>query len=185
MAILTHRRARELLDRVRTVDTVVVGDLMLDRYIGCGESLARAPVPIVRVEDQQDAVGGAGNVAANISTSVQCSTIGCLGDDAEGQILYSALQRQGVDVSGIVTTPSRPTTVKTRVMAGHQQMVRFDCEDDSELDVSLATQLVKGLQTLATDTDVIVIEDYDKGVLSRYVIDAAMRASSTPYSECG
>ncbi len=181
MAILTHRRARELLDRVRTVDTVVVGDLMLDRYIsGVVERVSpEAPVPIVRVEDQQDAVGGAGNVAANISTlGAKCSVIGCLGDDAEGQILYSALQRQGVDVSGIVTTPSRPTTVKTRVMAGHQQMVRFDCEDDSELDDAVATQLVKGLQSLAADTDVIVIEDYNKGVLSPYVIDAAMRASS-------
>ncbi len=181
MAILTHRRAKDLLDRVRTVDTVVVGDLMLDRYIsGVVERVSpEAPVPIVRVEDQQDAVGGAGNVAANISNlGAKCSVVGCIGDDAEGQILYSALQRQGVDVSGIITTPGRPTTAKTRVIAGHQQMVRFDCEDDSELDVSVATQIVKGLQALATDTDVIVIEDYNKGVLSHSVIDAAMRASS-------
>lgn len=181
MAILTLSRAKDLLDRIRSVETVVVGDLMLDRYIsGAVDRVSpEAPVPIVRVEGQQETVGGAGNVAANISAiGAMCSVVGCVGDDAEGRIVYSALQRQGVDVSGVVKTPGRPTTVKTRVIAGHQQMVRFDLEDDSELDVEVAGQLIKGIKSSATDTDVIVIEDYNKGVLSHSVIDAAMRASA-------
>ena len=178
MAILTHGRAKELLKRVGSVETVVVGDVMLDRYVmGTVDRVSpEAPVPVVNVDREHSAIGGAGNVAANIAAlGAACSVVGCVGDDADGRILRSELERRGIDVSGLVTTLGRPTTVKTRVVAGYQQIVRFDHEEDSDVDTEVAEQLVRGFQAVTTGADVVVLEDYNKGVLSQSVIDCVLR----------
>lgn len=133
-----------------------------------------APVPVVRVEDERAAIGGAGNVAANIAAlGARCAVVGCVGDDVDGRALRQAFATRGVETQGVVQTATRPTTVKTRVMARHQQIVRFDREDES----NVADELAEGLRRAIRESgpvDVVVMEDYNKGVLVPSVIEAVM-----------
>jgi len=180
VAALTHRRAEELLTSVRSVRAVVIGDLMVDRYIsGVVERVSpEAPVPVVRVEEERAAIGGAGNVAANIAAlGAACSVVGCVGDDADGRALRDAFDARGIDVSGVILTDDRPTTVKTRVMARHQQIVRFDREGDADVSADVGARLAEAVQTATTIADTVVLEDYNKGVLTPAVIRAALDAA--------
>jgi len=169
-------RIDELLDEIEGLTVLVVGDLMLDRYVsGSVERVSpEAPVPVVKVESERDAVGGAGNVAANVtSLGGRCSLVACVGEDREGDTLRDALAAHGVMTDGVVSTPDRRTTVKTRVLAQRQQIVRVDREVDAVLDEAVASTLADKLRYLAGSCDAIVIQDYDKGVIVAAVIDAA------------
>ncbi|MGB1658303.1 MAG: bifunctional heptose 7-phosphate kinase/heptose 1-phosphate adenyltransferase, partial [Longimicrobiales bacterium] len=160
---------------------VVAGDLMVDRYItGVVERVSpEAPVPVVRVEKERAAIGGAGNVAANIAAlGAGCAVAGCIGDDADGRALLDAFQERGIDTSGIVVASDRPTTVKTRVMARHQQIVRFDREDESDVSDTVGARLAESVRQAADDADTVILEDYNKGVLTAPVIRAALEAAS-------
>ena len=120
-------RIAELLEMARDVRVLVVGDVMLDRYISgrVARISPEAPVPVVHVEEDSSAVGGAANVAANVvALGAGCAVVGCVGDDEAGRELRGELAELGVDLDGLVAAPQRPTTVKTRVMARHQQVVR-------------------------------------------------------------
>jgi len=179
MGVLTPARAAELLSGASGVRALVVGDLMIDRYVsGAVDRVSpEAPVPVVRVERERAAIGGAGNVAANVAAlGASCVSVGCVGDDASGETMHRGLQDLGVSTDGLVTTPGRPTTVKTRVMARHQQIVRFDTEDDSDVDSTTASQLVAKVEEFATSCDVLIMEDYNKGVLVQAVIRAVTDA---------
>lgn len=154
---------------------------MLDRYVsGSVERVSpEAPVPVVRVESERAAVGGAGNVAANVTAlGGSCTVVGCVGADADGESLIDALSAQGVAQSGVVRTPDRPTTVKTRVLAQHQQIVRFDSEVDGEAEPLLAGRLADTVRALASECDVLVVQDYDKGVLAPAVIEAILEVTA-------
>jgi rfaE bifunctional protein kinase chain/domain len=154
---------------------------MVDRYvIGSVERVSpEAPVPVVKVESERSAIGGAGNVAANMAAlGASCVAVGCLGDDAAGVTFRTGLEKLGVDSEGLVITPTRPTTVKTRVMARHQQIVRFDSEDDSDVDDTVEAELRAKIVSLAASADVVIMADYNKGVLVLGVIEAALAASS-------
>jgi D-beta-D-heptose 7-phosphate kinase/D-beta-D-heptose 1-phosphate adenosyltransferase len=171
-----------LLERVRGVRVLVVGDLMLDRYIsGSVDRVSpEAPVPVVRVESEREAVGGAGNVAANVTAlGGSCAVVGCVGADREGESLLQALAAHGVAHDGVVRTPDRPTTVKTRVLAQHQQIVRFDREVDAEAGPDLAARLADAVRRIASNCDVLIVQDYDKGVLARPVIEAILEVTAS------
>jgi rfaE bifunctional protein kinase chain/domain len=181
VAELTSARAEELLEAASRIRALVVGDLMVDRYVsGSVERVSpEAPVPVVRVESERSAIGGAGNVAANVAAlGASCVAVGCLGDDAAGRTLQTGLEKLGVGTEGLVVTPARPTTVKTRVMARHQQIVRFDHEDESDVDEAVEGQLAAKIDSLAGSADVLILEDYNKGVLVPGVIDVALAAAS-------
>jgi len=181
VAELTGARAAQLLDAASQIRALVVGDLMVDRYVsGSVERVSpEAPVPVVKVESERSAIGGAGNVAANVAAlGAFCTAVGCLGDDAAGITLRAGLEKLGVGTEGLVITPTRPTTVKTRVMAQHQQIVRFDYEDDSDVDDTVEAELRAKIVSLAASADVLIMEDYNKGVLVPGVIEAALAASS-------
>ncbi|MEX2467814.1 MAG: PfkB family carbohydrate kinase, partial [Gemmatimonadota bacterium] len=131
---LSPERADELLAAARRTRVLVVGDLMLDRYIsGVVERVSpEAPVPVVRVEQESSAVGGAGNVAANVAAlGATCQVVGLAGRDEAGAAMRSELEKLGVRTDGIVLTDARPTTLKTRILARRQQVVRFDHEVDA------------------------------------------------------
>ncbi|MGY8776936.1 MAG: PfkB family carbohydrate kinase, partial [Longimicrobiales bacterium] len=152
MAELTGERAEQLLDAASQIRVLVVGDLMVDRYVsGSVERVSpEAPVPVVKVESERSAIGGAGNVAANVAAlGASCVAVGCLGDDAAGITLRAGLEKLCVGTEGLVITPTRPTTVKTRVMARHQQIVRFDYEDDSDVDDTVEAELRAKIVSLA------------------------------------
>src|SRR5262245_60154033 len=119
---LTVARLDELLERARAVRVLVVGDLMLDVYLrGAASRISpEAPVPVVKGTEEWRALGGAANVAANaVALGAHCCVVGCIGADGAGRELRQELQEAEIDEQGLVEVPSRPTTVKTRIMARH------------------------------------------------------------------
>ena len=177
---LTPARVDALLSAFSKVRVLVVGDLMLDRYIsGTVDRISpEAPVPVVRVEDESARVGGAGNVAANVAAlGAATHMVGCAGKDEAGEALRAALADLGVLPDGLVLSDERPTTVKTRVMARRQQVVRFDREREDDVSPGLAEALGNTLSALSQEADVVVLEDYNKGVLVPGVIRTALAAA--------
>jgi len=177
---LSLERAAALLEDARGVRVLVVGDLMLDRYIsGAVDRISpEAPVPVVRVEEESSAVGGAGNVAANVAAlGAACHAVGCVGRDVAGEQLRDELAALGVRTDGLVLTDERPTTVKTRILARRQQVVRVDREVETDASPALAEALAETVRALATECDVLVMEDYNKGVLVPPVIQAVLAAA--------
>ena len=173
-------RIAELLERARDVRVLVVGDLMLDRYISgtVGRISPEAPVPVVHVEEDSSAVGGAANVAANVvALGARCALVGCVGEDEAGQEMRAELSELGVDLDGLIATPARPTTVKTRVMARHQQIVRVDREQVGDVDHEAAGRLAAAVGDLAGACSALALEDYNKGVLVPSVVRAVLQIS--------
>ena len=174
---LNSERLDELLAAATGVRVLVVGDLMLDRYIAgpVDRVSPEAPVPVVRVAESIAAVGGAGNVAANIAAlGATCRVVACVGNDQAGGLLENELERLGVHTDGLVRTDDRPTTEKTRVLALRQQIVRFDVEDDSDVGAALARTLSGKVDELAAQSDVLVVQDYNKGVLVPSVVSSVL-----------
>lgn len=146
---------------------------MLDRYItGRVDRISpEAPVPVVRVEGESLALGGAGNVAANVrALGASCDVVGIVGDDNEGELLKAHLQKMGVGVEGVATIPGRPTTVKTRIMARHQHVTRIDREETADIEASWAERIMGTIGDLLPSAHGVALEDYNKGVLIPEVI---------------
>lgn len=178
---LATRRVEELLEAVSGIRVLVVGDLMLDRYLtGTVDRISpEAPVPVVRVRQQSWAVGGAANVAANVlALGAGCEVVGCVGSDESGTLLRDTLAGMGGGVGGIVTDPSRPTTTKTRVLARSQQVVRFDSEEDGDVGVAVEGALAMAVQAALERCDVLVLEDYNKGVLVPALVRSSVEGAS-------
>ena len=137
MISLTPQRIDELLSNLKTKRIAVVGDVMIDRYVwGTVNRISpEAPVPVVEVESETSRLGGAANVATNIvSLGASAFLIGVVGDDLSGREFRSELQQQKTSPDGIVTDPSRPTSVKTRVIAHNQHVVRIDSEEKKDIE---------------------------------------------------
>jgi D-beta-D-heptose 7-phosphate kinase/D-beta-D-heptose 1-phosphate adenosyltransferase len=177
---LERRRLLELLEGMRGRRIAIVGDLMLDRYlVGDSERISpEAPVPVVAVRDRRDAPGGAANVAANVvALGGEVMLLGVVGEDADGAALRRTLDAHRIMQRGLIPVASRRTTVKTRVLARGQQVVRIDEEDTSPLDAGVVEQLERLTAEAIQEADALVLEDYNKGVLAptliRLAIDAA------------
>ena len=173
-------RAEELLAGIRGVRVLVVGDVMMDVYLrgGATRISPEAPVPVVRVRDEWRALGGAANVAANlVALGAVSPLVGVVGADPAGTAFRATTAEAGIDPDGLVETVTRPTTVKTRVLVGHQQVARYDREQDDDLDPETVSALCERVDALASEVDAVVLEDYDKGVLVPAVIDAALDAA--------
>ncbi len=187
MRRLTRARLDEILDRASGLRLVVVGDVMLDVYLSgsVGRVSPEAPVPVVKVSEERVAVGGAGNVAANIAAlGSRCDLIGGVGTDDAGVRLRAALDGRAEGGAGgmieahLVETRDRPTTTKTRVMARHQHVVRFDRERDDPVDDTAGEELGTHLAERLRGADALVLEDYDKGVLRRELARTALDAAT-------
>jgi rfaE bifunctional protein kinase chain/domain len=175
---LTEDRVEALLHAAGDVRCVVVGDVMLDRYVtGTADRISpEAPVPVVQVEAETSAVGGAANVAHNVvALGGTCAVVGVAGNDPGGVLLLRELDALGIVTGGLIQTEHRPTTVKTRVCARAHQVVRFDREVDGDVQPAVAEELAAAVSELAADADVLVLEDYNKGVLVPVVVNAALR----------
>jgi D-glycero-beta-D-manno-heptose-7-phosphate kinase len=148
---------------------VVVGDVMLDDYLWGRVSRIspEAPVPIVEVGDESFRLGGAANVAHNIAALDGAATIcGVVGDDDTGRQLASLLAERGIDTTGLVTDASRPTTIKTRVIAHQQQMVRVDREVRTPIDAGVQRRVLSSVERCVKEIQCLVISDYAKGVIT-------------------
>jgi rfaE bifunctional protein kinase chain/domain len=161
-----------LRNRFGRVRVLVVGDVMLDEYLfGAASRISpEAPVPVVEIKDRRYVAGGAANVAANVtSLGGQCRLVGICGQDKPGDSLRAILDANGVGASGLICVPGRATTCKTRVVAGQQQIVRFDVEERQTLSDELSLELCRRLEDFLGKSDICVLSDYGKGVLSHAV----------------
>lgn len=182
MTHLSAGRLAEILDALRGKRIAVVGDLMLDRYIWGSVSRIspEAPVPVVDMETEQIRLGGAANVAKNIkSMGGSPLLLGVIGADNSGRQLLSLLRESAFPDDGIVTDPDRPTTVKTRVIAHNQHVVRIDRESRAEISPATQANIINVLRKTIDRIDGIILEDYNKGVivttLIREIIELAHR----------
>jgi rfaE bifunctional protein kinase chain/domain len=178
---LSRARLDEILERSRGLRVAVVGDVMLDVYLAGNVSRIspEAPVPVVHVTDERYALGGAANVAANVvAIGAECRLVGIVGHDDAGAPIRTELAAGKVDAR-LVEIAGRPTTTKTRVMARHQQVVRYDREHSHDLPDDCAGDLCDAVRAAIADADALVLEDYNKGVLVPSVISAALEAAGT------
>ncbi|MCC7517839.1 MAG: carbohydrate kinase [Verrucomicrobiae bacterium] len=162
------------LSRFSKLRVFVVGDVMLDQYVfgRVSRISPEAPVPVVDVLEDRFFPGGASNVARNLrSLGAKVAVLGILGNDAAGRTLSRTLRAQGVDVSGLLVDDARPTTLKTRVIAQHQQVVRFDRESRRAISPKLAAQTLAFARRAIPRMDAVVFEDYGKGLISQEFLD--------------
>ena len=185
MNSFTRERAESLLKEMRGRHIAVVGDLMIDRYYwGAVHRVSpEAPVPVVEVDSESVRLGGAANVANNIaSLGSMPLMVGLVGNDHEGEVLSEMVKELGFDRRGIIVDGSRPTTIKTRVIAQGQHVVRIDNESRAECPEHLIAHLVDAVQYNIHSIDAIIIEDYNKGVVSAELISQLI-AVATKYGK--
>lgn len=161
---------------------LVIGDLMLDRYlIGQVQRISpEAPVPVVLIKEQLERAGGAANVAANLaSLGIKTQIAGCVGQDNEANALIQLIASAGINTQSVYRSPHRPTVTKTRVLGGHQQMLRLDQEITSPFltEESSALQAL-ALQALDAKPSMVILSDYAKGVLTDAVCQSVITAAN-------
>ncbi|MCH7807780.1 MAG: bifunctional hydroxymethylpyrimidine kinase/phosphomethylpyrimidine kinase, partial [Planctomycetes bacterium] len=162
---------------------LLIGDLILDRYIyGDAERISpEAPVPVLRVVEKREAVGGSANVASClVALGVRVVCCGVIGRDRDGETLTALLEELGTDTSALMSLADRPTTTKTRLvgLAQHrhrQQLLRVDEEDVSPLPADCAQKLIELARAHVAQADVICIEDYDKGIVTESLVSAVVQ----------
>lgn len=157
------------LGRFRRSRVLVLGDVMVDEYVwGTVSRISpEAPVPVVAVNSESVRVGGAANVAANIAAlGGDVRIVGVVGNDAPAERLTHELELAGVKAGGLIVDGTRPTTIKSRVVAGSQHIVRFDRESDAPLDRTIRLRVVQHVADELPQADALLISDYAKGVVS-------------------
>jgi rfaE bifunctional protein kinase chain/domain len=169
-----------IFEKFNSLNILVIGDVMMDSYIwGKVERISpEAPVPVVRVSKKENRLGGAANVALNIqslgATPIICAIVG---DDAEGLDLMRLLDNANLSKEGILTIKDRQTTVKTRIIAHNQQIVRVDAETDENISNESTSLLINQILKIiaARKIDAIIFEDYDKGLITKKLIEDIVR----------
>jgi rfaE bifunctional protein kinase chain/domain len=158
----------------------VLGDCMVDRYLwGRVERISpEAPVPVVEVERESSTLGGAGNVAANLrALGAEPLLLGVVGEDDDGRRLREAFAARGLGLAGVVTDAGRPTTVKTRIVAHAQQVVRADRESRADLSGAALTRLLELIERELPGCGGLVVSDYGKGVVHPGTLAPALAAA--------
>jgi D-beta-D-heptose 7-phosphate kinase/D-beta-D-heptose 1-phosphate adenosyltransferase len=171
---ISRRRVRSLLKTAERRRILVVGDMMLDQFIWGDVSRIspEAPVPVLDFQRESFMPGGAANVARNLSSlGVPSRIFGAVGDDTAAGELSRLLRQQGVTVTGLITSSTRPTSVKTRVVAHQQQVVRIDRESRDGLDGVATQRLLRRVKRELRDADAIIVGDYGKGVVTQKLLD--------------
>ncbi|HEV8336463.1 MAG TPA: D-glycero-beta-D-manno-heptose-7-phosphate kinase [Candidatus Polarisedimenticolia bacterium] len=160
---------------------VVVGDLMVDRFLWGSVSRIspEAPVPVVRLQSESASLGGAGNVARNLrSLGGRVDLIGVLGPDAAGAQFRDGLRREELSDKAIVDVPNRASTVKTRVIAHHQQVVRIDREATAAVPEEVEDRLTELVLNRLPDARALLISDYDKGAVTPRILGRILPAAT-------
>ncbi len=171
----------DIFSKFKDLNVLIIGDVMVDAYIwGAVERISpEAPVPVISVKKRDFRLGGAANVALNIlSLGARPVLCALAGQDSQGERLVTMLKEKGMSADGIVMTPSRPTTVKARVIAAHQHVVRIDDESDDEATSAEENALIERIKKLLPSSQVVIFEDYDKGTITHRVIDETVKLTS-------
>jgi len=170
---MNHENLEALFEKMNQLKVLVIGDVMADAYIrGKVERISpEAPVPVLNSRSYEIRLGGAANVALNLkslgATVYLCSLVG---KDAKGQELVELIEKEEIGSEGIVFSADRPTTIKTRIIAGGQHLLRIDDEDDRPTFQNEKTDLLNKALALTETVDAVVFEDYDKGVVFEELI---------------
>ncbi len=168
----------EIFNAFNNLKVLVIGDVMIDSYLwGKVERISpEAPVPILNVQKRESRLGGAANVALNVQAlgakPVLCSVIG---NDLDGNSFLKLLEENKLSKEGIVLSEERITTIKHRVISGSHHMLRVDQETDKEITNNEKKKLLEQIELLLSTADVVIFEDYDKGVLNAEVIAAVIK----------
>jgi rfaE bifunctional protein kinase chain/domain len=173
-------RLKRWIPRLRGKRIGVLGDLMLDRYLwGTATRLSpEAAVPVVDFAEQSECLGGAGNVAANLAAlDAKVEAFGVMGNDEAGRAVRKCLRAAGINDRGVLADSKRVTTVKTRIIARHQQVVRIDHERHEPLRSETEEKLLHRLFTALKRLDALVLSDYDKGLVTDAFADRALSAA--------
>jgi len=166
-----------IVKNFRNSKILVIGDLILDRYIwGKVRRISpEAPVPVVEVTDDNFMLGGSANVANNIiALGGEATVAGVAGKDRAGDVMRQLLDEKGIESALFEDT--RPTTIKTRVIAHNQQLVRFDKEESKRISGKALENLVAFVQHAAAEHTAVIVSDYKKGVVSRELIRGILKA---------
>lgn len=177
---MNKQRREAVLKNYAAQKILVVGDLMLDRYVygRVNRISPEAPVPVVHVREEIRQPGGAANVALNIQSLGGCATVaGIVGDDTAGRDLIGSMVDRGISVDGVIAHGAVQTSVKTRIMAETQQVVRVDREDPASQVVAVVKNLCDSMAELLVGSTGLIIEDYGKGVICDAVVEAALGAA--------
>ena len=165
----------QLIPLAATTRILVIGDVMLDEFVfgGVRRISPEAPVPIVEITGRRHAAGGAANVAMNVAAlGASAALAGVTGDDDAANSFHRILQTVNLDVSAVLRDPSRPTTCKTRIVAGGQQIVRIDHESGTPLPEAVEASLIAKAVAALRLAGACVISDYGKGVVSARLVEA-------------
>src|SRR6478672_2248556 len=176
---LDTSRALTLVSRLVNRRILVVGDVMIDRFIiGTVTRISpEAPVPVVRFESEHSRLGGAANVAHNLAAlGGRVTLVGMVGADAAADRLRTELAAAGLSSEGLVTDRGRPTVEKVRIIAGrNQQVARIDYEQDTDATGEPEALLIDRIAQLGATADVLLVSDYLKGTITRAVMEALVR----------
>jgi len=169
-----------IFEKFNSLNVLIIGDVMIDSYIwGKIERISpEAPVPVVRVTKKENRLGGAANVALNIQSLGACPYIcAVIGVDSDGENFLSLLKAQGLSNEGLIKIKTRPTTVKTRIIAHNKQIARVDAETERNLSSSNTLLVLNKIKQIITDhrIDAIIFEDYDKGLITEELIDKTVK----------
>ena len=178
---MEYENAVALFEAFSKLKVLVIGDVMVDAYIwGSVERISpEAPIPVVLAGKKEKRLGGAANVALNIqalgATPIPCAMVG---DDPAGDFFLNCLKERGICGRGVITSGERQTTVKERVLSGAHQLLRIDTESDKPLSPPEQKTLLQHIKNLLSTCDVVVFEDYDKGVINATLIAETIREAN-------
>src|ERR1051326_8180210 len=173
---MNRSRVEQILNRFSGKTILIIGDLMLDEFVwGKVRRISpEAPVPVVEVIEETYRLGGAGNVAANLQAlGATPIPVGLIGRDRAAERFVQLMQSLDIDVSQL-RSDDRPTTLKTRILAHNQQIVRADRENRSPLSSALNKSLESVVQEALQSADAMIVSDYDKGVVNRELMQAVL-----------
>jgi rfaE bifunctional protein kinase chain/domain len=165
---------KDIIEKFPENRVLVIGDLMLDKFIhGTVSRISpEAPVPVVDVTSESFRLGGAANAISNMRVlGGNVTAVGVVGDDCYGRRLIGLLKQEGVDTECVIICKDRPTTVKTRVIAGEQQLVRIDREKRDAIDHEYTQTILDFLNEKIDNIDALLISDYDKGVVTNTLLE--------------
>lgn len=164
---------KELIKKIWRKKVVVLGDMMLDSYQwGMVDRISpEAPVPVIAIDREEYRLGGAANVALNLTAlGAEAYPIGVVGSESNARIMRKLFKQHKLEAEGLITEKGRKTTIKTRILAVNQQIVRIDIEDNSWISTDTENEILSKLAPRIKIADLMIIEDYNKGLLSERLI---------------
>lgn len=178
---LNSERIRKLFESFSGKTIMVIGDVMLDRYFWGKVSRIspEAPVPVVEVESESCRFGGAANVTHNVaSLGARVIPVGVIGDDNSGEALRQLYREKGFPIEGLIVDSERPTTVKARIIAHGQHMVRTDREVKKGVSKKVQNRILNFVESKLDELDGIILEDYNKGLLIPHIIETVIASAN-------